>query len=75
VAESLDGQYILVGECKWSDKTLNIERLFCDLRQKATRLSFVDKREIIYCMFLKNKTLSSEGLIFTAEDIIHTVIK
>ncbi|MDR1896587.1 MAG: ATP-binding protein, partial [Prevotellaceae bacterium] len=38
VAVSRDEKYLLVGECKWSDRTMDVGKLFADLEQKANLL-------------------------------------
>lgn len=54
VAESLDKKYLLVGECKWTNKE-NSNRLLAELMEKAKRLPFAENHTIIPKLFLKNR--------------------
>lgn len=54
VAESIDKKYLLVGECKWSDKT-RMEQTLAELKEKAALLPFASKYEIVPMLFLKNE--------------------
>lgn len=54
VAESIDRKYLLVGECKWSEKT-RMEQALKDLQEKAALLPFASKYKIIPMLFLKNE--------------------
>ena len=53
VAESLDGKYLLVGECKWTENE-NVERLYHQLYTKASKLPFAKDKELKVVLFLKN---------------------
>ena len=55
VAESQDGRYLLVGECKWQNKMLDVQQLFIELEEKAALLPFAKGKMIIPVLFLKNK--------------------
>ena len=71
VAESYDGQYLLVGECKWSEKMPDTQSLLAELEKKAALLPFAKDKTIIPALFLKRKP-QNEFLqnIFTAEDVL-----
>ncbi|MDR1730363.1 MAG: ATP-binding protein [Prevotellaceae bacterium] len=71
VAESQDGKYLLVGECKWQDKMLDSQQLLTGLTEKATVLPFAKNKTIIPVLFLKNKTqYKNEKNIFFPDDIL-----
>ncbi|MDO4462361.1 MAG: ATP-binding protein [Bacteroidia bacterium] len=52
IAESLDGRSLLVGECKWADN-VDVDRVYEDLKTKATKLPFAKGKEIKCVLFLK----------------------
>lgn len=54
VAESLDGAYLLVGECKWSEKRSNPDRLKDELLQKVAYLPFAKGKTVVPALFLKH---------------------
>lgn len=54
VAESLDKETILVGECKWTNPEMAMV-LMKDLKEKISYLAFCREKEIIPVLFLKNK--------------------
>jgi len=70
VAESQDGKYLLVGECKWQDKALDIQQLFDELTEKTSLLPFAKEKIIIPVLFLKNKPTIEHTNIFLPEDIL-----
>jgi hypothetical protein len=51
VAGSQDGNYLLVGECKWSDKDINTEELWTSLKEKAGLLPFAEGKTIVPVLF------------------------
>jgi len=53
VATSTDGQYLLIGECKWSEKTINCTEAKDSLVRKAINLPFSDGKIIKPVLFLK----------------------
>ena len=55
VAESRDGNKLLVGEVKWSDKS-NPSRVLADLKRKAEQLPFRRGRQVHYVLWLKRFT-------------------
>ena len=55
VAESRDGNKLLVGEVKWSDKS-NPARVLADLERKAEQLPFRRGRQVHYVLWLKRFT-------------------
>lgn len=52
VVESMDGNSLLVGECKWSENE-NTERLIKTLIEKNAKLPFAKNKKIIPVLFLK----------------------
>ncbi len=59
IAESMDKKCLLVGECKWTDKTFNPERLKEDLLLKASYLPFAKGKTVIPVIFSKHQVESS----------------
>jgi AAA+ ATPase superfamily predicted ATPase len=71
VADSQDGNYLLVGECKWSEKPVNIEELVTDLEKKASLLPFAQGKKIIPILFLKQKPANRYNkTVFFPKDIL-----
>ncbi len=70
VAESTDGKYLLIGECKWTEGEY-AGRLFDELKEKTARLSIAEGKEVLYVLFLKQKPKDEirEG-VFLPEDVI-----
>jgi hypothetical protein len=62
VAESTDGKYLLVGECKWSDNE-NTGYLLKQLIEKAQKLPFLGNKEIVPVLFLKSNKNSGENIL------------
>jgi AAA+ ATPase superfamily predicted ATPase len=71
VAESTDGKYLLVGECKWNEKNYDAERLAHELQEKAKILPFAKGKEVIPAFFMKrNNTMDRSIRIFSPNDIL-----
>lgn len=70
VAESTDGKYLLIGECKWTEDEY-ADRLFTQLKAKTENLPLAKGKEVIYALFLKHrpKDNRTEG-VFLPEDVI-----
>lgn len=68
VAESVDGKYLLVGECKWTNEE-NSEALTENLLRKAKLLPFSNNRTIIPVLFLKKARDFSLDNVFLPGDI------
>jgi len=62
VAESTDGKYLLVGECKWTENE-DTGHLLKLLTEKAKKLPFRANKEIVPVMFLKNNKNSGENIL------------
>lgn len=56
IAESLDKQFLLVGECKWTSSE-NSSQLISELTRKARLLPFAQNHIIVPMLFLKTKPL------------------
>ena len=71
VSVSQDGKYLLVGECKWSDKAVEIKKLFAELEQKANLLPFAQGKTVVPVLFLKRKPagVQTEN-VYYPEDIL-----
>lgn len=69
VAESLDGKFLLVGECKWTAKE-NSDRLLAELKEKAKKLPFARKRTIVAKLFLKNPPVGTLENVLLPDDIM-----
>jgi AAA+ ATPase superfamily predicted ATPase len=71
VAESLDKKHLLVGECKWREKQMNIPQLFSELEEKAALLPFAKGKQIIPVLFLKRQPKKKfDKIIFSTEDVV-----
>ncbi len=71
VAESQDKKKVLVGECKWTEGEY-AERLFADLKERASLCPFIKGREVVYVLFLKRPAM--DGIthnVFLPQDIIN----
>ncbi|GHT31128.1 ATPase [Bacteroidia bacterium] len=76
VAASHDENYLLVGECKWSEKPVNAEDLFADLERKAALLPFSQGKTIIPVLFLKQKPVQTyDKIVFLPNDILTILCK
>jgi len=70
VAESTDGKALLIGECKWTESESGA-RLIYELEEKTKKLPFVNGKEIILCLFLKNSPVDIiSQKVFLPDDII-----
>ena len=69
VAESLDKNYLLVGECKWTAQE-NSRRLTAELRRKARLLPFAADHTVVPVLFLKNTPLEDAGNTMVPEDVV-----
>lgn len=73
IAESTDGQSLLVGECKWTNPEIATE-LQKRLLEKATSLPFARDKEIVTVLFLKERVkdeaLSGNLRILYPDDVV-----
>lgn len=70
VAESVDKEYVLIGECKWTNAN-NPSVLMEQLKEKANLFPFAKNKKTILALFLKNNNDVDDSLILTASDIIN----
>lgn len=71
VAESQDKKRVLIGECKWTEGEY-AERLFENLKERASLCPFIKGREVVYVLFLKRPAM--DGIthhVFLPQDIIN----
>ena len=71
VAESQDKKRVLIGECKWTEGEY-AERLFENLKERASLCPFIKGREVVYVLFLKRPAM--DGVthhVFLPQDIIN----
>lgn len=71
IAESTDGEALLVGECKWTNPEIASE-LHRKLIEKANRLPLAKNKEIVPVLFLKNepKDKPNDITIVYPQDVI-----
>ncbi|MDR2937575.1 MAG: ATP-binding protein [Prevotellaceae bacterium] len=69
VAESLDKKYLLVGECKWTNRE-NSNRLLKELKAKAEKLPFAKYHTIVPVLFLKNKPIGTMENVLLPKDVL-----
>ena len=69
VAESLDKQYLLVGECKWTTGESG-KQLTAELLRKANLLPFAKNYTIVPMLFLKRASDDDAGNALLPEDIV-----
>lgn len=71
VAESLDKQCLLIGECKWTRQE-NAEVLLDDLRRRAARFPYAQNHKVYYALFLKNAPADGpHDNVFLPQDVIN----
>jgi len=69
VAESLDKKYLLVGECKWTERE-DSNRLLAALKEKAQKLPFAERYKIVTKLFLKNRSNGTMENVWLPDDVI-----
>ncbi|MCM1378374.1 MAG: DUF234 domain-containing protein, partial [Prevotella sp.] len=74
IAESADGNALLVGECKWTNPEIASE-LHRNLVEKADRLPLAKGKEIVPVLFLKNEPNEAPTgvTILYPQDVIHAL--
>ena len=71
VAESMDKQSLLIGECKWTRQE-NATALMTDLRHRADKFPFANNHKVYYALFLKNPPIDVENEnVFLPQDVIN----
>jgi AAA+ ATPase superfamily predicted ATPase len=72
VAESVDGNYLLIGECKWSEKVYGTKNIFKELEQKTELLPFLNNRTVIPALFVKDADKKEkENNVYTPNDLLY----
>ena len=70
VAESIDGNHIFVGECKWQER-VNAEYELERLKHIVNGASFAVSHEVHYGLFLRDRyTHSISATIFTPHEVM-----
>jgi AAA+ ATPase superfamily predicted ATPase len=70
LAESLDGNYMLVGNCIWAEKVYGTKNLFKELEEQAERLPFLKNRTVIPALFVR-ETDKRENNVYTPNDLLY----
>jgi len=71
VAESIDKEYLLAGECKWTDHG-DVQQLMQQLKEKISLLPFAKDKKVIPILFLKNKfNHMGDTHILTPADVLN----
>ena len=71
IAESQNGKYLLVGECKWQEKILNTNGLLNEIKEKAGIIPFAKNKKIVPVLFLKTKPREQNVKnVFLPEDVL-----
>ncbi|MDD6009398.1 MAG: ATP-binding protein [Prevotellaceae bacterium] len=71
VAESMDKQCLLIGECKWTRQE-NAASLLADLRHRAEKFPHAKNHKVYYALFLKNPPIDGENSnVFLPQDVIN----
>ncbi len=74
LAESMDGNSILLGEAKWEKKT-NVTQVMEKLSANAENFPKIGKRKIVLAAWCKHPVNTSEDThVFNANDVL-TVMK
>lgn len=69
MAESLDKEYLLVGECKWTVQE-NGRQLTAELLRKADLLPFARNHTVVPVLFLKNAPKEDVGNAMLPEEVM-----
>ncbi|NJK86059.1 MAG: DUF234 domain-containing protein [Bacteroidales bacterium] len=72
VAESIDKKRLLVGEVKWS-KNENPDALLENLREKAMKAPFAQKKKIIPVLFLKSNNNYKKANTYTPVEVMQAL--
>jgi AAA+ ATPase superfamily predicted ATPase len=70
VAESVDGNYLLVGYCIWGDKVYGTKNLFKELENKAVSLPFRNGKTVIPVLFVREVD-KKESNVYTPNDLLY----
>jgi AAA+ ATPase superfamily predicted ATPase len=73
VAESSDGQYLLLGEVEWSDSA-DCSRLLAELKRKAMNFPHAAGREMLLAIWVKERTRPApRGSVFGPESVLRVL--
>jgi AAA+ ATPase superfamily predicted ATPase len=70
VAESVDGNYLLVGNCTWGDKVYGTKTAFRELEEIAASLPFLNNRTVIPALFVREID-KKETNVYTPNDLLY----
>ena len=70
VAESIDGNTVLIGECKWTTSE-NARHLTDYIKSVAEHLYFTKGKNVVIKLFLKNPPEEPQGNHLLADDVIN----
>ncbi|MDR2085663.1 MAG: ATP-binding protein [Dysgonamonadaceae bacterium] len=71
VSESVDGKYLLVGECKWNEKIYHTGQLLKTLNEKSKDLPFAEGKKIVPILFLKKSDSKTDGIYYPEDVLLH----
>jgi hypothetical protein len=75
VAESMDGNSVLVGEAKWTVPRADFGRVIAGLRERAQRLPLVRGRRLVLALWVKEKAQAPSDLIMLIPDDVLDALK
>jgi AAA+ ATPase superfamily predicted ATPase len=70
LAESVDGNYLLVGSCVWGDKVYGTKNMFRVLEEKAASLPILNGRTVIPVLFVREAD-KKENNVYTPNDLLY----
>jgi AAA+ ATPase superfamily predicted ATPase len=70
LAESVDGNYLLAGDCVWGEKVYGTKNMFKELEEKAASLPFLNNRTIIPVLFVREID-KKENNVYTPNDLLY----
>ncbi|MDR1886402.1 MAG: ATP-binding protein [Prevotellaceae bacterium] len=72
VAESVDGNYLLIGDCQWGEKVYGTKNLFRELEEKIASFPFPNNRTVLPVLFLKETDKrEKENNVYTPNDLLY----
>lgn len=73
VAQSIDKNKILIGECKWAAPDY-LDRLYRTMKKKVSKINEFNNKDIVYVLFLREKPkpgpIPEDAKILLPEDVI-----
>jgi AAA+ ATPase superfamily predicted ATPase len=70
LAESVDGNYLLAGDCTWGEKVYGTKNMFKELEEKAASLPFRNNRTVIPVLFVREAD-KKENNVYTPNDLLY----